>query len=177
MKTTPILTTPRLRLRPMTKEDLATTFAYAGTPENTEYMLFLPYRDLSEAEAELQKMEEKMEQTPQRDYFFAIERNNTHIGEISLEMNPAMTEAELGWILHRDHWGNGYMTEAALAVRDFAKNIPTLRILYAHCDSRNHASSAIMKRLGMTQTAKGIRRNRGSQQDSEELTFTLRLQS
>ena len=91
-------------------------------------------------------------------------------------MNPAMPEAELGWILHRDHWGNGYMTEAALAVRDFAKNIPTLRILYAHCDSRNQASASVMKHLGMTLTETGTRQNRADRSAAEDSKYILKFE-
>ncbi len=169
------LTTPRLTLRPLTKNDLATTFAYAGSTENTTYMLFLPYSTITEAEAELAKMEEKMKKIPLRDYFFAIEKDGCHIGEISLELDETETKAELGWILHRDHWGKGYMTEAAIAIRDFAKTIPTLKQLYAHCDSRNKASSTVMERIGMTLAETGTRQNRSSGEISEEYKYTLDL--
>ncbi len=170
------LTTPRLTLRPLTTNDLTTVFAYAGNPENTEYMLFLPYANLTEARAELIKMEEKMARIPQRDYFFAIERNHTHIGEISLELDETMTKAELGWILHRDHWGHGYMTEAALAVRDFARTIPTLKLLYACCDSQNQASSKVMKHIGMTLSETGIRNNRNANTQTEESKYILKFE-
>jgi RimJ/RimL family protein N-acetyltransferase len=30
------------------------------------------------------------------------------------------TETEIGWLLAREHWGHGYATEAALALRDWA---------------------------------------------------------
>ena len=96
------ITTPRLILRPMTVADADSTFAYAGDAENTKYMLFLPYATPAEAFSELAKMEKKMSQSPCRDYFFAIERDGEHIGEISLELTPDLAEAELGWILRRD---------------------------------------------------------------------------
>lgn len=167
--------TKRLKLRPMTKEDLSTTFSYAGDPENTKYMLFLPYANLSEAAAELTKMEEKMSQVPQKDFFFAIEANGNHIGEISLELNSDMTEAELGWLLHPHFQGNGYMTEAAHALLDFARTLPKLKLLFAHCDGRNKASAAVMERLGMTPTEKGIRQNRSSASPSEDHKYILYL--
>ncbi len=169
------LTTPRLTLRPMTTADLDTTFAYAGSPENTEFMLFLPYTDRSEAEDALRTMVEKMSASPCRDYFFAIDLAGEHIGEISLELDPTMTEAELGWILRLDHWGKGYMTEAALAVREFAASIPTLRLLYAHCDSRNRGSAAVMEHLGMTLAETGTRQNRNSGEITGEYKYILHL--
>lgn len=169
------ITTPRLTLRPLTTADAATTFAYAGDPANTRYMLFLPYSNLAEAMAELAKMEQKMTQSPRRDYFFAIEAEGEHIGEISLELTADLSEAELGWILRRDCQGKGYMTEAARAVLRFARTLPGLRLLYAHCDSGNHASAAVMERLGMTLAERGTRQNRGSDTPSEDCKYILPL--
>ena len=67
------------------------------------------------------------------------------------------------------------MTEAAHAVLDFARTLPTLRRLYAHCDSRNHASAAVMERLGMTLAEQGTRQNRGSSEISVEFKYILPL--
>ena len=168
-----ILKTTRLTLRPMRADDLETTFAYAGSPENARFMLFLPYASMAETQAELARMEEKMRKTPLRDYFFAIEFQGAHIGEISLELDPTMTEAELGWIIRRDHWGNGFMTEAAAAVRDFAFRTLGLEKLYAHCDSRNVGSSRVMEHIGMALEATGSRRNRMSGEISAEYKYSL----
>ena len=170
-----VLRTDRLTLRPMTTRDLETTFAYAGSPGNTQFMMFLPYASSDEAAAELSRMEEKMNRLPCRDYFFAIEYNGRHIGEISLELDAAMTAAELGWILHRDFWGKGIMTEAAIAVRDFARTLSGLRLLYAHCDSKNKGSSKVMEHIGMSLAATGARRNRNSTELSAEYCYTLIL--
>lgn len=168
-----ILKTPRLTLRPMGPGDLETTFAYAGSPENAQYMLFLPYTSIEETQAELVRMEAKMQKKPLRDYFFAIEFRGAHIGEISLELSPTMTEAELGWIIHRNYWGNGFMTEAAVTIRDFAFHTLGLKKLYAHCDSRNVGSYRVMEHIGMALEATGSRRNRISGEISAEYKYSL----
>ena len=82
---------------------------------------------------------------------------------------------EIGYVLHRDFWGKGMMTEAAAAVRDFARTIPGLRLLYAHCDSRNKGSSKVMEHIGMSLAATGARRNRNSTELSAEYCYTLLL--
>jgi RimJ/RimL family protein N-acetyltransferase len=62
--------------------------------------------------------------------------------------NDEHGEVEIGWHLHPDAWGHGYATEAARAVlaHGFAGGLPEI-IAVAHTD--NHASIAVMRRLGM----------------------------
>lgn len=168
-----VLHTPRLTLRPLSTADLKTVFAYAGAPENARYMLFLPYDSMQEAAETLARMEEKMRRTPAADYFFAIERNRAHIGEISLEISPNGGEAELGWILHRNFWGQGLATEAAFAVRDFAFQTLGLKKLFAHCDARNIGSARVMEHIGMRLEATGARRNRTNNEISAEYKYSL----
>lgn len=168
-----VLKTERLTLRPIRLTDLETTFAYAGSADNTRYMLFLPYSSVEETRQELIRMEKKGRVEPLRDYFFAIELNDhgTHIGEISLELDPTLTEAELGWIIHRNYWGKGITTEAAAAVREFAFGTLGLKKLYAHCDSRNVGSYRVMEHIGMALEATGSRRNRMNGEISAEYKY------
>src|SRR5947209_18185158 len=51
---------------------------------------------------------------------------------------------ELGWALARRHWGHGYATEAATAVRDWFQ-APELISLIAPANTR---SQAVARRLG-----------------------------
>jgi len=53
-------------------------------------------------------------------------------------------EPELGWALAREHWGNGYATEAALAVREWLR-APRLVSLIA---PNNLRSQQVAQRLG-----------------------------
>lgn len=55
---------------------------------------------------------------------------------------------ELGWLLAREHWGNGYATEAAIALRDYGfKELKFERLisLIAH---GNDASVKVAERIG-----------------------------
>ena len=55
---------------------------------------------------------------------------------------------ELGWTVAREHWGNGYATEAARAVRDRVA-APQLISLIA---AANERSLRVAKKLGCTRT-------------------------
>jgi RimJ/RimL family protein N-acetyltransferase len=68
----------------------------------------------------------------------------------------AADEVELGWFLAPAHWGNGYATEAARAVRDEAferLGLPSVIALH-HPD--NAASGRVMEKLGMTFESEGV---------------------
>jgi RimJ/RimL family protein N-acetyltransferase len=56
----------------------------------------------------------------------------------------------IGWHLARDVWRNGYATEGAGAVLDFAFDRLQLAEVVAHTTARNERSRAVMGRLGMT---------------------------
>lgn len=155
-----ILTTERLVLRPAAMEDLSTTHAYAGDLENTRWMMFLPYADEAETAAALADAEAQWRMAAPERYEFAVCLAGRHIGGVTLYMQEDRTEAELGWVLHRDYWRRGYITEAALAVMDFARSIGVRRI-FACCDSENTASYRTMLKLGMTLCKDdGVRTNR-----------------
>jgi RimJ/RimL family protein N-acetyltransferase len=58
------------------------------------------------------------------------------------------TEVELGWLLAREHWGQGYAVEAAVALRDWAfdeRGLPRLISLINH---ENLRSIRVAERIG-----------------------------
>jgi len=55
---------------------------------------------------------------------------------------------ELGWALARDHWGHGYATEAALAVRDWGRAHAGVAQLISLIHPDNVTSQRVAERLG-----------------------------
>jgi len=71
------------------------------------------------------------------------------LGVCSLHhFEPRCRRAELGYILGREHWGQGYMAEAVTAVIEHAFGPLGLRRLEADTDPRNAASIRMLTRLG-----------------------------
>ena len=56
-------------------------------------------------------------------------------------------EVELGWLLAREHWGRGYATEAALALRDWAFDERGLTRLISLIQRENVRSIRVAERL------------------------------
>lgn len=167
--------TSRLLLRPITMDDLTTTHAYVSDPENTRYMMYLPSESLQEtAQGIAESVAEWRKEQPAR-LEFAVVLGGAHIGGVTVFFQPDRTEAELGWVLHRDYWGRGCTTEAARAIAEHAVKHWGVKRIFACCDSENAASCRVMEKLGMRQiSAMPGRRNRGMDGERIELTCEVR---
>jgi RimJ/RimL family protein N-acetyltransferase len=56
-------------------------------------------------------------------------------------------QPELGWALTRAHWGHGYATEAAAAIRDWAYERPDIDRLVSLIAPDNIRSQRVARRL------------------------------
>jgi RimJ/RimL family protein N-acetyltransferase len=59
---------------------------------------------------------------------------------------------EIGWRLAREHWGNGYATEAARAVLDFGFRRLQLPEIVSFTVPSNRRSRGVMEKIGMTRS-------------------------
>lgn len=171
------LETKRLVLKPMTTKYLQSTFLYSSDFENTKYMLYLPNETVEDVMKYLTYMEEQWQSENQTYFEFAIFLEEKHIGAIGVDYNEEKTVLEFGWIVDKNYWGNGYVTEAAFAVKKFAIEQLGAKHFVAHCDSENIPSQRVMEKLGMKITGScGGRKNKGSDEERIELTFEYCIQ-
>ena len=63
--------------------------------------------------------------------------------------NPELREAELGYDLHRAHWGRGLVSEAALALLGLAFDQLGMHRVWARCNPENIGSWRVMEKIGM----------------------------
>ena len=61
-------------------------------------------------------------------------------------------QPELGWALIRAHWGHGYATQAAAAIRDWAREARLIDGLVSLISPDNVRSQRVAERLGATPT-------------------------
>jgi RimJ/RimL family protein N-acetyltransferase len=59
------------------------------------------------------------------------------------------SDIEIGWHLHPDHWGNGYATEAASRLLQYARETLGIAVVNSLAYQGNDASLGVMRRLGM----------------------------
>jgi ribosomal-protein-alanine N-acetyltransferase len=81
--------------------------------------------------------------------------------------------AELGYDLMKEHWGNGYITEAVKTIMDYGFNTLGLVRIEATVDSENSASMRVLEKNGFEH--EGTRRKRfyhdGRWHDEELYSF------
>src|SRR4051794_8032141 len=118
------LHTERLVLRTMTPDDAADVHAYQSREDVCRYLTFEP-RGLDEVQAKVTQYSHAIALRADGDYWqLAIERRDAPgrvIGDVYFTISSvANSTGEIGWSMHPDFGGRGYMTEAARAVLDIA---------------------------------------------------------
>lgn len=139
MKNT-IITTDRLIIRKYEEKDLDDLYEYLS---DEEVVSFEPYSALS-----LEETKKNLEWRVSSDEIFAIELKSTGkmIGNVFLGKRECET-LELGYVLNRKFWGNGYAFEACYAMCANVFSNGTHRI-EANCDPLNSASWKLLEQLG-----------------------------
>ena len=107
------LETKRLLLRPFTSADRQAFYQIVSNPENLAFIF--PVKT-SQEEAE-NLMVEMFMRAPLGKWAIVAKETRQLIGAISFEkLNEQTRQAELGYFLHRDHWGQGLATEAVRTI-------------------------------------------------------------
>jgi RimJ/RimL family protein N-acetyltransferase len=146
-----ILQTKRLILRPFQLKDADDVQKLAGAKEVAATTLNIPhpYEDgMAEKWIELtQKAVEKNELVN-----FAIFEKETDrlCGAIGLHFNLRHNNAEMGYWIGVPFWGQGYCTEAALAVVKYGFEVLNLHRIHASHLTRNPTSGRVMEKIGMS---------------------------
>ena len=91
--------------------------------------------------------------------------DSTCIGQVGVNHGPLFPEKELGWLLYEGFEGQGYASEAAAALRDWAFRALKLPTLVSYCDRANTRSQAVARRLG------GVLDEAAPRQDPEDVVF------
>ena len=84
----------------------------------------------------------------------AMTRDSTPIGSIALmlaesDLAREPGEAEIGYVLRADEWGNGYAAEAAAAMLELAWNALGISRVLATCRPENTGSVRVLEKVGM----------------------------
>jgi RimJ/RimL family protein N-acetyltransferase len=145
----PTLHTARLLLRPFAEADTDAIFALQSNPRVLRYWDAPPWHQRAQAErfiAVCRQMEHQG--TGAR---LAIERSadDMFIGWCHLsQWNPVYRSARIGYCLDEVAWGNGFATEAAGAMLQWAFDTLDLNRVQSEADTRNIASSRVLEKLG-----------------------------
>lgn len=146
---TPTLHTARLRLRAFTKADTDAIFALQSNPRVLLYWDSPPWKTRAQAERFIEVCGRiEQEGSGAR---LAIERaaDGVFIGWCCLiQWNRDYRSAKIGYCLNEVAWHQGFATEAAGAVLQWAFDTLDLNRVQAETDTRNTASSRVLEKLG-----------------------------
>ena len=143
-----VLETPRLRLRPPEPTDAKGIFdTYAQDAEVTRYLIWRPHQQIAETEAFLRRCEDVWRERSAFPWAIIRRDDGQLIGMIELRIQGH--RADLGYVLARPHWGQGYTTEATRAVVDWALTQSEIWRVWALCDVENPASARVLEKAGM----------------------------
>jgi RimJ/RimL family protein N-acetyltransferase len=140
--------TARLLLRRPLLDDARSLFErYTQDPAVTIYLTWRPHSEISETEAFIRRCMRSWETGDAFPYAITLQEQRDAIGMIELRMQGH--KAELGYVLAREYWGRGYMTEAAEALASWAIAQPAIYRVWALCDAENTGSARVMEKIGM----------------------------
>lgn len=159
MVTLPTLETERLLLRPYVMSDAPELRRLIGAREVAQNMLAVPHPyTTSMAEEWIAGHSERRERGESLQWAITRRADGALLGGIGMELTPEHARAEFGYWLGVPYWRQGYCTEAARAVVDYAFGTLGLQRVEARHFAGNVASGRVMLKLGMTH--EGVLRQR-----------------
>ena len=164
------LQTDRLILRDFVIGDWRAAHVYAADPEVVRYMEWGPNNEAT-SRAFIERVVALQHTEPRQDFELAVtlRPSGELIGGCGFHISDLQNRTGwLGYILSREHWGQGYATEVARALLRFGFEQFGMHRIWATCDPRNLASAHILEKIGMRREGH-LRENklqRGSWRDS-----------
>ena len=144
-----VLETARLRLREMVSDDLDFVATMLADAEVARYYERTFTR--KDAAEWLARQRDRYAREGHGLWLVIDRGTGDPVGQVGLAMQEVegARHPEIGWLLHRPHWGRGYATEAALATRDAAFERWRYPRVISLIRPVNHPSRRVAERIGM----------------------------
>ena len=144
--------TERLLARRFEPRDLEPFAAYRADPETARYQTW----DTFTLEQAREFLEDIKNRSPgERGWFqlaLELKPSSELVGDLALhtDANDARL-GELGYTIARAHWGQGYATEGAKGLLNYAFSTLKMHRVMASIDPRNVGSRRVLEKIGMRQ--------------------------
>ena len=135
--------TERLLLRAWTPDDAEDMFEYARSPLVGPNAGWKPHESIEETKEYLAFAIEKDDT-----WALVLKAENRVIGSVGLHATEVDSVRELGYVMHPDYWGNGYMSEAVKGVVRFAFEEMQLIAVRVQHNPTNARSRNVIQRSG-----------------------------
>ncbi|SNY54401.1 GNAT family N-acetyltransferase [Paractinoplanes atraurantiacus] len=135
-------------LRPLTASDYPAVHSWAQLPEVCRFQTWGP-NTLAESQSFTTIAARAWAQTPQTRFPYAVKAAGHTVGTAELKLRDPH-QAEISYLIHPAHQGQGLATAAATRLLNLAFHTFGRHRVYATCDPRNAASARVLTKLGMT---------------------------
>jgi RimJ/RimL family protein N-acetyltransferase len=138
-------------VRSLRREDLGDLFEVNGDDEVTAFLPYPTWRDAADGDAWYERMRGFDEAGSARQLVVERRDDGMAIGTaLVFRHDEGSARAELGYVIGRAHWRQGYAREALAALCAHAFDAMSLRRLEAEVNPDNVASNALLRSLGFT---------------------------
>jgi len=145
----PTIDANRISLRWISSRDVDALYNIFSNPEVMRYWSTPPLPDRDAAVDLMNETQEGFRQQTILKWGIARRTDDELIGTTTLyNLDFSNRRAEMGYALGREHWGQGYMSEALQALLAYCFEVLDLRRIEADVDPRNAASIQTLERLG-----------------------------
>jgi RimJ/RimL family protein N-acetyltransferase len=136
-----------ITLKPFTSADIDDFMKWATDDEVTKYMMWDTYHSRNEAILFFTNIVEK------HPWFKSICLDGKVIGSITLDKGKGAhsCKAELGYVIARSYWGNGFATNAIQVAIKTAFNELAIERIEAYVDPINIGSQRVLEKNGFIQ--------------------------
>jgi [ribosomal protein S5]-alanine N-acetyltransferase len=146
----PELETDRLLLRKITLDDVQDMYAYCSDEKVAEYVTWDTHQSISDTTAFVKYALNQYSSKKVAPWGIEYKENQKLIGTIDfVSWQTNHKTAEIGYVLARDYWGRGLVTEAAKEIIKFGFNHMNLVRIQARCFEENIGSERVMEKTGM----------------------------
>ena len=164
--------TPRLYLRSFEKEDARFAISIWNDPEMGEY---LPDEAMEEIDENYVKAIEELAEVEDC-YYLISELKDTHMrtGTCSFMVSDDRKIYDIAYCVHRNHWRNGYATEMAKGMIDYAKNQGATKVT-VRVNKENVGSNKVVRSLGFEVVGEKTYKKRGTEIVFADYLYELKI--
>jgi RimJ/RimL family protein N-acetyltransferase len=148
--------TERLILRSFRPDDFDAVYAMQSRPDVARFLYWDARTEEEVGEALVKKVAATAIRAEEDTLFLAAELKATGelVGDVVLQWTSEQhLSGEIGFIVHPDHHGHGYATEASRVLLRLGFEDLGLHRVYGRVEARNIASARVLEKLGMRREA------------------------
>lgn len=147
----PRFETKRLLLRRIETGDCEDMFEYSADFDVTKYLTWKPHESSAETKNYIKDVQKKYENGKFFDWGLVYRPNGKFIGTCGFtSVNLIKNSCEVGYVLSKNYWGMGLISEALECVMDYAFGYFGFYKVEARFIDGNENSKKVMLKAGMT---------------------------